>query len=76
MSEWQPDEELPENDSSLCLKTKDGYSVQLRFDECVNLWFQRTDEQQEYMHICDFPRFVELMDQLLEIGRAKFGEWK
>lgn len=46
------------------------YEVSVRFDKCVHVYRDVGDDERDYIHICDFPDFVEMLNKLV-----KKAEW-
>lgn len=56
-----------------CISYKWGeYEVSVRFDKCayVSRDCGGGDDERDYIHICDFPDFVEMLNKLV-----KQAEW-
>lgn len=68
-SEWVEVKRYPEGEESpACVEYKrDNVTVSVKWDRCVNLCITRgfDDEEEDDIHICDFPEFVKKLQELL-----------
>jgi hypothetical protein len=56
------------------------YEAAIKFDGCIHIRtafnspFPKQDEDQEYYHICDIDKQIELLQQLRLAAKAHFGD--
>jgi hypothetical protein len=65
---------ITEGEYHVELKAEKAYSgpttISVKWDGCANIWIDKGKEDQDYIHICDVPEFIRLLQRAYDEARG------